>query len=276
MWCRFCLDFRIVSQHLILCCIIVHNITCMFCLLLFLINTSVSDYCYGWEKLHFIIQTRKFCLKDVMLLLVICVWSRMLAEFHHLFFFSDVPQIKLWEILFVGEIFVSVVAVGLLGMFLIWREIFFFQHMSLLAMSVCVQMIQKTRQHAFVTQDMASFLCLVCEIFLAPKLRMQQDSLSLYQRLQNIRVLCAGDISMIPRWGIEYLNTVWICVPHSDECPCGTGPQTPNHILQSCPTFDDLRRQTWPSPVEPHRKLWGPVETLQQTVDFALLTGLKI
>ena len=65
-------------------------------------------------------------------------------------------------------------------------------------------------------------------------------------------------------------------ISHSDECPFGTGPQTPNHILQSCPTFDDLRRQTWPSPVEAHRKLWGPVETLRQTADFALLTGLKI
>ena len=60
-------------------------------------------------------------------------------------------------------------------------------------------------------------------------------------------------------------------ISHSDECPCGTGPQTPNHILQSCPTFDSLRRQTWPSPVEAHRKLWGPVETLRQTADFALL-----
>ena len=59
-------------------------------------------------------------------------------------------------------------------------------------------------------------------------------------------------------------------ISHSDECPCGTGPQTPNHILQSCPTFDDLRRQTWSSPVEAHRKLWGPVETLRQTADFAL------
>ena len=65
-------------------------------------------------------------------------------------------------------------------------------------------------------------------------------------------------------------------ISHSDECPCGTGPQPPNHILQSCPTFDALRCQTWPSPVEAHRKLWGPVETLRQTADFALLTGLKI
>ena len=65
-------------------------------------------------------------------------------------------------------------------------------------------------------------------------------------------------------------------ISHSDECPRGTGPPTPNHILQSCPTFDDLRRQIWPSPVDAHRKLWGPVETLRQTADFALLTGLKI
>ena len=63
---------------------------------------------------------------------------------------------------------------------------------------------------------------------------------------------------------------------HSDECPCGTGPQTPNHILHSCPTFHALRHQTWPSLVDAHRKLWGPAEILRQTVDFALLTGLKI
>ena len=65
-------------------------------------------------------------------------------------------------------------------------------------------------------------------------------------------------------------------IVHSDEYSCGTGPQTPNHILLSYPTFDALRRQTWPSPVDAHRKLWGPVETLRQTADFALLTGLKI
>ena len=65
-------------------------------------------------------------------------------------------------------------------------------------------------------------------------------------------------------------------ISHSDECPCGTGSHPPNHILQSCPTFNALRYQTWPSLVEANRKPWGPVETLRQTVDFALLTRLKI
>ena len=57
---------------------------------------------------------------------------------------------------------------------------------------------------------------------------------------------------------------------------CGTDPQTPNHILQSCPTFDSLRRQTWPSPKDAHSKLSGPVETLRQIEDFALLTGFVV
>ena len=69
---------------------------------------------------------------------------------------------------------------------------------------------------------------------------------------------------------LAHLNRLKIS--YSDECPCNTVP----HILQSCLTYDALRRQTWPSPVDAHRKLWGPVETLRQTADFALLTGLKI
>ena len=36
-----------------------------------------------------------------------------------------------------------------------------------------------------------------------------------------------------------------------------------NPVLQSCPIFDALRRQAWPSPVDAHRKLWGTVEILR-------------
>ncbi|XP_041375286.1 uncharacterized protein LOC121388124 [Gigantopelta aegis] len=32
---------------------------------------------------------------------------------------------------------------------------------------------------------------------------------------------------------------------HTDECPCGTDAQTPEHILQSCPSYSILRQETW-------------------------------
>ena len=62
-----------------------------------------------------------------------------------------------------------------------------------------LQAAGKPRQHALVARDMASFMCLVCEMFLAPRLRMQEEEPSLVKRLQNIRALCGADISMIPR-----------------------------------------------------------------------------
>ena len=60
-------------------------------------------------------------------------------------------------------------------------------------------------------------------------------------------------------------------ISHSDECPWGTSPQTLNHVLQSCSTIAALRCQMWPSLVDAHKTLWGPVKTLGQTADFALL-----
>ncbi|KAK7092034.1 hypothetical protein V1264_009643 [Littorina saxatilis] len=42
------------------------------------------------------------------------------------------------------------------------------------------------------------------------------------------------------------------------------------------PTFDTLRRQTWPSEVELREKLWGTAASLRLTAGFALNTGLDI
>ena len=46
----------------------------------------------------------------------------------------------------------------------------------------------------------------------------------------------------------------------------------PTTSCRSCPTvnFYTLRHQTWPSPVDVHKKLWEMVETMRQTADFAL------
>ena len=65
-------------------------------------------------------------------------------------------------------------------------------------------------------------------------------------------------------------------IAHTDECPCGTGPQTPQHILQNCPAHDALRRQTWPGGAELQVQLWGNRHDLEKTVGFIMATGLKI
>ena len=65
-------------------------------------------------------------------------------------------------------------------------------------------------------------------------------------------------------------------ISHTDECPCGTGTQTPEHVLQTCPTFSDLREKFWPQTVDLKEKLWGRAESLRLTADFAISTDLTI
>ena len=65
-------------------------------------------------------------------------------------------------------------------------------------------------------------------------------------------------------------------ISHTDECPCGTGTQTPEHILQMCPTYDHLRSQFWPERVDLREKLWGPAGCLRQTADFITATTLDV
>ena len=43
----------------------------------------------------------------------------------------------------------------------------------------------------------------------------------------------------------------------SMECPCGTGTQDPEHILQECPTYTIERTRSWPIPMNFRDKLWG-------------------
>ena len=65
-------------------------------------------------------------------------------------------------------------------------------------------------------------------------------------------------------------------ISHTDECQCGTAPQTPEHILQNCPLLGDLRQATWPDGMDYKEKLWGPAETLRLTTDFIAKTQMEI
>ena len=65
-------------------------------------------------------------------------------------------------------------------------------------------------------------------------------------------------------------------IGNTDQCPCGDGAQTAQHVLQSCRFYKDLREKTWPSPTLETQKLYGCLEALQCTAAFIVGTGLAI
>ena len=46
-------------------------------------------------------------------------------------------------------------------------------------------------------------------------------------------------------------------IGHTEQCPCGTGSQTTEHLLQFCPTYEPLRKGIWPDHSPVARKLYG-------------------
>ena len=61
----------------------------------------------------------------------------------------------------------------------------------------------------------------------------------------------------------------------SASCPCGAQDQTPIHVLQTCPLFEEARTSTWEEDTPFHTKLWGSSTDLMRTANFASTTGLK-
>ena len=59
-----------------------------------------------------------------------------------------------------------------------------------------------------------------------------------------------------------------LAVSHTDECPCGTGTQDADHVLQLCPSLSALRAETWPVGANPQQKLWGSSVDLKLTASF--------
>ena len=63
---------------------------------------------------------------------------------------------------------------------------------------------------------------------------------------------------------------------HTTDCPCETCPQTPEHILQSCPLYQDAWTQHWPHGATLEEKLWGTKQDLETTTNFITHTRLDI
>ena len=65
-------------------------------------------------------------------------------------------------------------------------------------------------------------------------------------------------------------------IAESPGCPCGAPAQNEEHILQQCPTYDDLRRQFWPERTSIEEKLYGTTSNLRKTATFITETGLSL
>ena len=72
-----------------------------------------------------------------------------------------------------------------------------------------------------------------------PKRR--KDPVCCFERRQQTTIFCL-------RTGHSCLfkHMCWLGLAHIKDCPCQTGPQSPQHFLQFCPLFREARTQQWP------------------------------
>ena len=59
-------------------------------------------------------------------------------------------------------------------------------------------------------------------------------------------------------------------------CHCGNDDQTPEHVLQACPFFDDQRKDVWPVETDLETKLWGTADNHHLTTPFTTPVGLQV
>ena len=57
-------------------------------------------------------------------------------------------------------------------------------------------------------------------------------------------------------------------ISHTEQCPCGTGSQTTEHLLQSCPLYELLRKGIWPDHTPIAHKLYGSLGDIRCTATF--------
>ena len=72
--------------------------------------------------------------------------------------------------------------------------------------------------------------------------------------------ISATELKRKPRNQYRFQNEIMYSKPfigHTEQCPCGTGSQTTEHLLQSCPIYEPLRKGIWPDHTPVARKLYS-------------------
>ena len=67
-----------------------------------------------------------------------------------------------------------------------------------------------------------------------------------------------------------------LCISHTEQCPCGTGSQTSEKILQSCLLYEALRKGIWPDHTPVSHKRYGSLGDLWCTAIFIEETRVSI
>ena len=62
----------------------------------------------------------------------------------------------------------------------------------------------------------------------------------------------------------------------SSACCCQQGEQTAEHIFQTCPRHQSLRKEIWPVATSLESKLFGDRVDLMKTTKFMKLTNIKV
>ena len=82
-----------------------------------------------------------------------------------------------------------------------------------------------------------------------------------------------------PRTGHNSLNCHLyskLLIGYTEQYLCGTGSQTKEHLLQSCPIYEPLRKGIWPDHTLVARKLCRSLRNLRCNATFIEETGVSI
>ena len=89
-------------------------------------------------------------------------------------------------------------------------------------------------------------------------------------------VFLAGALAILQALQVHRNTYSKLRIGHTEQCPCGTGSQTTEHLLQSSQIYEPLRKGIWPDDTPVALKLYGSLGDLRCTATFIEETGVSI